>query len=571
MLFLVGSTPAAEPEPALQLLKQADGLRTSNYAEFTDIVKSLDARVPGMSPVEQQYLRYLKGWQNVYTGDYDAAIGALKSLVRESQDPTLQFRSGVTLANVFVLATRYEDAFSQLNQLLALLPAISDKVAREQGLAVIAYLYNQVGEYELALGYAEKLTQEAPTGGGMCRGEQLQLEALYKSEKLQSVGPEFEAGIDACVRSSESTYANLIRSYEVRLHLDQGRYEDAVSLLKEHYDEVVQSRYPRMISEYDALLARAYRQTGDAALVRQFASAAIASGVKNQYTEPLIEAYRLLYLLAKEQGDTVAALAFHEKYAAADKGYLDDVSARQLAYERVNHEALANKLQIQTLNKENQLLQLTRENNRLYIALLITVLGFFALWAYKTKRSQLHFMRLSQQDGLTGITNRPHFIALAEAALENGRRLQQEVCVVLCDLDHFKQINDKHGHASGDDVLRQTVAACQVHLRAGDIFGRFGGEEFGFLLSGCSLHEARLRAEQMRLAIASISSPREGAEAAVQGVSASFGIATTNASGYELRQLLAQADAALYQAKHAGRNRVVLAETTVVTAMAVVG
>ncbi len=211
------------------------------------------------------------------------------------------------------------------------------------------------------------------------------------------------------------------------------------------------TRYARLISEYDALLATAYRETGNSTLAREYALRTIDNGVKNHDTEPLVMAYRLLYVLAKEQGDTRNALMYHEKYAAADKGYLDDVSAQQLAYQRVSHDALADKLRIDTLNKENQVLQLQRaldkkavETSGLYITLLIIVLLSIALWAYRTKRSQLHFMRLSQVDGLTGIAE---LSALHRARGERARKpagnQTQEVCAVLCDLHHFKSINEQ--------------------------------------------------------------------------------------------------------------------------------
>jgi diguanylate cyclase (GGDEF)-like protein len=195
------------------------------------------------------------------------------------------------------------------------------------------------------------------------------------------------------------------------------------------------------------------------------------------------------------------------------------------------------------------------ETSRLYIALLMVVAVFIALFAYRTKRSQLHFMKLSRVDGLTGIDNRPYFIAQAERALDTSQGLEQEVCVILCDLDHFKSINDKYGHATGDHVLRQAVLACRTHLRASDLFGRIGGEEFCILLPGCSLADARQRCEQLRTAIATlvVDTANPGST-----ISASFGVAATSSSGYELRQLLAHADAALYRAKYAGRNCVVL-------------
>jgi len=566
-LGCASAAAALTPEEADRLIQRADDLKTADYAQFAAILQSIESQSPQLTPTQQQHLRYLRGWQNAWDGHYDTAIPALKAVVADTHNVTLQFRAGVTVVNVLALATQYEDALTQLQQLLQLLPRVADLNAREQGLTVASYLYNQVGEYDLGLSYAQQAIEENASGRAACGAGQLKVEALYKSGRLKAASPEFQQVIDACAAHGEVTYANAVRTYVARLLISAGSYDAAIKLLREHYDELLAARYPRMISEFDSLLAEAYRQTGDAAMVRKFAQDAIDHGVKDSYTEPMVIAYRLLYLLAKEQGDTRAALAYHEKYALADKGYLDDVSARQLAYQRVSHHAMANKLQIDTLNKQNEVLQLQQaldrkaaETGRLYIALLGMALFFILLWAYRTKRSQLHFMHLSRIDGLTGIANRPHFIVEAERRIESARKLGQDVCVVLCDLDHFKAINDKYGHATGDFVLRQSVSACATHLRATDLFGRFGGEEFGILLPGCSLADARQRCEQLRGAIAA-TALQPGSM--VTSVSASFGVATTVSSGYELRQLLAHADAALYRAKNAGRNCVVLYDAPV--------
>jgi diguanylate cyclase (GGDEF)-like protein len=332
---------------------------------------------------------------------------------------------------------------------------------------------------------------------------------------------------------------------------------------------VQETRYPRGISEWDSLLATAHQMQGDLTSARQYALRALETGVKNQSTEPIVTSYRVLYEIAAKRGDTATALSYLEKYVSADKGYLDDVSARQLAYERAKHENAANKLQIEALNQENKLLQLQREldskaaeTSRLYIALLLLVVVFIALWAYRTKRSQLYFMKLSQVDGLTGISNRPRFLDLAENALESARKSGQQVSVVLCDLDYFKAINDRYGHAAGDHVLRQAVNACQTHLRVSDIFGRVGGEEFGVVLPGCGLDDAKQRAERLRAAVKALIPEYDGE---LCPVSASFGVTSTEISGYELRELLAHADWALYRAKAAGRDRVMPYEAGAIT------
>lgn len=553
------------PDPMAEQLRKADNLRTADPAGFSALLSELEPKIGRLPLAQQQYFQYLKGYQQAYAGNYDDAVPALKTLADESVDVVLRFRAGATVANILTVATRYEEAFGQLKQLLTLLPQVTDKNAREQGLSVIAYMYNQVGEYDLGLSYANQLAQQSPDGRGACSAAQLKLEALYKSTRLQNIGQEFQAGIDTCLRHQEAAYANVIRTYVARLYMDQGSFDETIALLRQNYDEVQRTRYPRLISEINSLLALAYRQTGDSAQARHFAQAAVDSGVPNQYTEPLVQAYHLLYLLAKERNDGAAALAYHEKYAAADRGYLDDVGARQLAYERVEHEATASKLQIDTLNTENRVLQLQRENNRLYIALLIVSLGFIVFFAYRTKRSQLYFKKLSQQDGLTGIANRPHFIAQAKTTLAASRRSQHHVCAVLCDLDHFKSINDRHGHAMGDYVLQQVVAACRAQLRPTDIFGRFGGEEFCILLPGYSVETAQQLCERLRTAIVGVADLKEDLDASV---SASFGISSTHAFGYELHQLLAHADAALYQAKDAGRNRVMAYDALDLVALA---
>jgi diguanylate cyclase (GGDEF)-like protein len=566
MLFAAAALALTSQE-ADELLRRADGVKSSSPTEFVALIQQLDAQAASLAPLQQQYLTYLKGWQAAYAGDYEHAVPLLRSIMERSTDVTLRFRATATVANVQAVATQYDEAFKQLGPLLTLLPEVADKDARQQGLAVVGYLYNQVGEYDLGLSYADRIASEDASGRGICRSSHMRLEALYRSGRLRGDVAPFVSAIDTCVEIGERLRANAIRTYIARSYIDQGRNRDAIKLLSEHYEEARASRYRRLITEYESLLATAYRNTGDAAGAQRFALRAIGDEPRKQeqYTEPLVTSYRLLYQLASQQGDIKSALAYHEKYAAADKGYLDDVSARQIAYERAKHEAAANRLQIDALNKQNEVLQLQQalgkkavETSRLYIALLILVAVFIALFAYRTKRSQLHFMKLSRVDGLTGIDNRPYFIAQAERALDVSRKLQQEVCVILCDLDHFKSINDKYGHATGDHVLRQAVQACRTHLRASDLFGRFGGEEFCILLPGCSLADARQRCEQLRAAIATIATD---ATSPGSSVSASFGVAVTSSSGYELRQLLAHADAALYRAKFAGRNCVVLFDT----------
>jgi diguanylate cyclase (GGDEF)-like protein len=553
---------AAQPYGASDLLKKADDARTTNYVEFTSTLESVEKLQKGLSASQREYLRYLEAWKSAYEGDTQTAIARLTTLIDDGKDATLRLRAGATAVNVLVYAKRYEEAYTRLADVLHLLPNVVDGEARQQALLNAAELYNGVGQYDLSLGYAQQVIDANWAGHGFCKGWEPKLQSLYESGRVKSVGSELRTAIDACVNTGEVNYANAMRIFAARLYIRQNKFDEATTLLQQHYAEVKASHNPLFIATCDAVLADAYRKKGLPSLAQQFATNVTDSAGKAEFTEPLVTAYGVLYELAKQRGDFKSALEFHEQFAAADKAYLSDLSARHLAYQKVNHENISNKLQVDALNKQNHVLQLERqlsgkavETSRLYIVLLTMTVLFIGLWAYRTKRSQLHFQNLSQLDGLTGICNRPYFIAQAERALEASLRTREHLCIVLCDLDHFKSINDRYGHATGDFVLKRTVSACRVHLNKGEIFGRFGGEEFAILLPSCGPEEARQRAEQLRVAITAI--------AAYQGpskttVSASFGVATTSSSGHELGQLLAHADTALYEAKRLGRNRVVV-------------
>jgi diguanylate cyclase (GGDEF)-like protein len=545
-----------------ELLKKADELRTADYAQFNSILQSVEKLQGNLSQPQREYLRYLEAWKSGYDGDAPTALARLNTLLSDSKDPTVRLRAGGLAVNMLVFGKRYEEAFSRLSDVLELLPEVTDGGARQQALLDATELYNGVGQYDLSLSYAQLVIDTNWAGRGFCTGWQQKLQSLYDSNRITTVGAEFRAAIDNCVKVGEVTYANAVRLKAGQSYVRLGKLDDAINLLKQHYDEVKASRNPRLMARWDTTLADAYHRKGLPALAQQFAWNVAGSAGVDGYFEPLVTAYRVLYELAKQRQDFKAALAFHEQFAAADKAYLTDLSARHLAYQKVSHENIANKLQVDALNKQNHVLQLEQElsgkaveTSRLYIALLTMSVVFIGLWAYRTKRSQLHFQTLSQLDGLTGICNRPHFITQAEKALDASRRTGEQLCMILFDLDHFKLINDRYGHATGDFVLKRTVSACKVHLNKNEIFGRFGGEEFGVLLPACGPEHARQRSEELRATIASITAYQGSSKATV---SASFGIATTSGSGHELGQLLAHADAALYEAKRTGRNRVVL-------------
>ena len=161
---------------------------------------------------------------------------------------------------------------------------------------------------------------------------------------------------------------------------------------------------------------------------------------------------------------------------------------------------------------------------------------------------QLH--HLAEVDGLTSILNRRSFLEAGEQSIARAAYTGKLATVLMIDIDHFKTVNDTHGHAAGDRVLIEVAARTRSQLRDSDVVGRYGGDELAVVIPNCSVAEGLEVAERIRLAVASAAIIMgQGAVA----VGLSIGVADTGAS-LNLTDVLARADAALYEAKGAGRG-----------------
>jgi diguanylate cyclase (GGDEF)-like protein len=164
--------------------------------------------------------------------------------------------------------------------------------------------------------------------------------------------------------------------------------------------------------------------------------------------------------------------------------------------------------------------------------------------------------RLAERDSLTGLLNRRAWTTRVEALVEHAFDNGHHLTLLFLDLDHFKSLNDCHGHAAGDAALTRVAETLRRTLRPGDIISRFGGEEFVAALPDCAHEGAHLIAERVRAGIAGLKIP---IDANGRQLTASIGVATLR-HPEKTDSLLARADRAMYAAKSSGRNRVVFAD-----------
>jgi diguanylate cyclase (GGDEF)-like protein len=180
------------------------------------------------------------------------------------------------------------------------------------------------------------------------------------------------------------------------------------------------------------------------------------------------------------------------------------------------------------------------------LTLLVTVRQYISLHDYG--RLAIRYQELAAVDGITGLYNRRHFMEAAEAALARAQGLGQPLIALMIDLDDFKKINDTHGHAAGDQVLAEMAHACREQVRADDIVGRYGGDEFVLIII---VGITSCRATQIANQLAQPAARVLGRDGEPLTYSTSIGIAECQ-PGWDLPTLLTHADQAMYQAKRAG-------------------
>jgi diguanylate cyclase (GGDEF)-like protein len=249
-----------------------------------------------------------------------------------------------------------------------------------------------------------------------------------------------------------------------------------------------------------------------------------------------IDVHRSLVAAHKRAGRFELALQCFEAYHQLKENLFSREADRRLKTLQVQH-------QVETARKEAEIYQLHTQSLQREIL--------------EKEKDQARLEELANTDPLTGLVNRRYFFKLAEQVFTEARRAHQPLAVIMIDIDHFKDVNDRHGHIAGDQVLCHVAERARANLRGGDVLARFGGEEFVLLLPNTDVTVARTIAERLRSRIQD--------QPLLLGYRSMPLTISAGIAGYEgysseqtFEKLLDQSDQALYEAKNAGRNRVVI-------------
>lgn len=561
LLACAGLLPCARAqasEVAGRLLAEADAIRSSQPEQFARLLQRLDMR-SDLDPAQREHLQYLHAYAATYAGDYDQSIAKSLPLAEHAADPDIRIRAGSLLVNSYTIQRRFADALRQLDRTLSLSENAGDPSVRHHALYVAAMLHNSIGQYRTGERYADQVLAQADAAARTrCFASELKYEAMFNLQTLPADETPLREAIGHCLGIREPVVAGFMRGILARKLAKDGERTEAIRLLQDAMPEIQATRFPNLIGQMHSLLGELLSAGGQIAQAERHALIAVGYAGEIERSLSLVAAYRVLYEAAEARGDTASALRYYKAFARADVDFVNEANAREMAYQLVRQESETKSQQIALLNRQNEVLKLQQqidrqsaENMKVLAGLALLLLGAIGYWAWRVKRMEQALRQQTEIDGLTGVASRQHFCSETERLLERARARGTGAAILMFDLDHFKHFNDRHGHDTGDWVLRRAAQACRTACRRDDLVGRLGGEEFAILLVDIGRDGALRVAEACRAAIAAVGAERSDL---LLQPSASFGIALTRASGYGFTQLLTHADKALYQAKHDGRD-----------------
>ncbi|PKI17352.1 GGDEF domain-containing protein [Colwellia sp. 12G3] len=543
-----------------QLIK-AEQIKSTHPIEFANLLEDIATNTVQLKPQQKYLLKYLQAYQLVFTGKAHSALPILETILSSDADKMIKLRCRITMVNFYAYDQNWTDGLSHLSKLLDTLPEIEDEELKQNGLALAAMFYNQIGQYSLGLKYAQNLEKIALKPRQICMAKMFKIEAIFNTS-IKLTDPVLDDALDAC--KSEPIAENLIRSFVAETQINNGNFIEGKETLLKHIQAIESTKYVRLITRAYSLLSQSFFLEGDLKESERFALKAITLAKTMPTTRKVVESQKILYEIAKLNSSYELALQYNEKYIELKDIYTNKSSEKHLAFQLAEHNAYEQESQIQLLNEKNALLiseqaldKAKVANIQLMITILTVTLALLTLWGGRLWKAHKRVKELAEYDALTGIYNRGHFAQVTNSALKYCKNAEQELSVIMFDLDHFKKVSDSFGHACGDWALKATIKACQSIGRQNDIFARLGGEEFCLVLPSCNIAAAMLRAEACRAAIEEIITEESGCDFSI---TASFGVTDAKRSGFNLDKLLADADFAAYASKNSGRNRVTLFE-----------
>lgn len=537
--------------------------RTQPWSASARLIEALGPDRTRLSEAQRFRIELVEARNFALAGDYAHGLALAESLLQRQVPPELRIRALTLAVNVSVNISDYPGAFGWLEEGLALLDQIATPQPRLLGMA--SYLHLRVGEERVALDYARQALAVARTTG-QARDECLALSdlaiALDETGQLGEAEATSRAQIAACGRAGDPVFRADGYKGVGKVLVAQELYAQAIPWLEQARLQFQEAGFTSGFLETGVTLGRALLRSGDSlARARELVDAALPTFEAQQARDNIESARTLLAEILEREGDAAGALAQLQKARLAH-AQLDEIAReRRLAWLQMKFDTQAKEKRIAALQGERNLQAAEIEARSRaqwlqglgLLALLLVSALLLSLLA-RAVGERRRYRELSERDGLTGLRNHQSTLRAGQALLARCRRDGRQLTAIVADIDCFKQINDRHGHAAGDAVLRRLGQLLREVFPARAVVGRSGGEEFTMLVDA-GIEQARYLVEDLRRRIAAIEFEDRRID-----YSLSYGLREAG-HNLPLEEVLRCADMALYEAKRSGRNRVVDAAT----------
>ncbi|TRY15743.1 diguanylate cyclase [Shewanella hanedai] len=561
LTYFVGTVEAYDSEKLDGILDNLEeAIIDSDRASL--LISDIDNSKSKFSVEQKARFLLLQGTRELINGNYKKSLIYFENAESLHPSNSLQVSIFLQQATAYVSLLEYQKALDvmSLNSLLVdNLKNMEQKgkvYIRLAGLYLSLQAYEEVKKYSLkASRFKEKLSLK-----NQCHSKLYFAVSKLKLNKLDGATSAFKDSSEFCKVNGFPLVGAMSMKGLGMVELERGNYLKALELFVGSLNNYQIFQYQLEINHIHALLAETYLGLKQPLKAKEYASFVISLPNETKNLEFKEIAMKVMSELSYQAGDYKQAYDYFVLHQDLSNTLLDDTKAKANAYQMAKFENGEKTREIHLLNKDRELYtakaeltELQRNNERMMFLLICGSFIVLTLFAINMTLQKRKYKNLAQFDVLTGIYNRGTGQDKAENRYVKDSISGVNFSVILFDLDHFKNINDSYGHAMGDWVLKKVCEVVSIECRSGDIFTRFGGEEFALFMSNTDNDTAKKVAEKCRAQILAIETRYSGHEFTI---SASFGVATSTVKDLSLDPIIQRADVAMYQSKEHGRDRV---------------